>query len=151
MTSHEVRTAYEQFLNDFNVDDQITAIFDWISSSKEPDASHQLGVLLLAIDHSIDRVIPTVGQVIRSVNSVDLASCVQRGMSLLKGNYYSGANAIISDVDGLAYSIALASYPDPGRSGASTPVLNIIIKGSKDRAVSVFSITSRGVNVMFVK
>lgn len=48
MTSQEIRTAYEQFLNDFNIDDQILAVFDWIANSTERNVSHQLGILLLA-------------------------------------------------------------------------------------------------------
>lgn len=151
MTSQEIRTAYEQFLNDFNIDDQIMAVFDWIANSTDRNVSHQLGILLLAIDHSIDRLIPVNGRVIRSVNSVDMASCIRDGMSLLKGDYAFGGNSVISPVDGLAYQASLAAYDDPNRPGAKTPVINIIIKSSDEKSVNVFSITSRGVNVMFVK
>lgn len=151
MTSQEIRTAYEQFLNDFNVDDQISAVFDWIADSKERNVSHQLGILLLAMDHSIDRLIPVNGRVIRSVDSVDMASCIRESMSLLKGDFAYGGNSVISPVDGLAYQVALAAYDDPNHPGIKKPVINIIIKSSDGRSVNVFSITSRGVNVMFVK
>lgn len=151
MTSQEIRTAYEQFLNDFNIDDQIAAVFSWIADSKERNVSYQLGLLLLAIDHSIDRIIPVNGRVIRSANSVDMASCIRDAMALLEGDFVFGGNSVISSVDGLAYQVALAAYDDPNHPGNKTPVLNIIIKSSDERSVHVFSITARGVNVMFVK
>lgn len=151
MTSQEIRTAYEQFINDFNIDDQIIAIFDWISSSKERNVSHQLGVLLLAMDNSIDRFIPVNGKVIRSVNSIDMASCIKEGVSLLKNDFSFGGSSYVSPVDGLIYQAGLAAYDDPDRPGAKVPVLNVIIKSDNERSVHVFSVTANGVNVMFLK